>query len=157
LRDLAHNEDVDEMATGLFFEDLRVGQAFRSPELRITPEMWSLFLDTMDLNEDPPAQADERGWIDQCFSYAVTMRLIVSSDFKPSGGILGLHIKNLAWRRPLRIGDVLRSESTISDLRKRPDRRTHGLALLDIKTRTTAGDVVQEMTPSILVPYRDPG
>jgi hypothetical protein len=142
------------MAASLFFEDLRVGQTYRSPDLRVTAEMWRRFLDTIDLDKDRRRQAGEESWINNCFSSAVTMRLIVASDFSPNEGVLGLKIANLSWPRPICIGDVLNSEITVSGLRKRADKLAHGLAQLDIKTQTAGGDVVQEMTSSILVPYR---
>ena len=42
---------------------------------------------------------------------ALTMRLLVESDLKPAGGIVGVGFDELRWPRPVRPGDELRVES----------------------------------------------
>jgi acyl dehydratase len=38
---------------------------------------------------------------------ALTMRLIVNSEFRIPGGLIGLGVDELRWPRPVRPGDVL--------------------------------------------------
>jgi len=62
------------------------------------------------------------------------MRLLVESDFKPAGGIVGAGIDDFRWPRPVRPGDELRVESEVLEMRPSRSRPDQGL----IKVRTTA-------------------
>jgi acyl dehydratase len=63
----------------------------------------------------------------------MTMRLLVDSDFKPAGGIIGAGFEELRWPRPVRPGDELRVESEVLEVRPSKSRPDQGL----IKVRTT--------------------
>ena len=81
---------------GRFLEDFAVGQTFRSGRLRVEGER----IKTFGAEFDPqPFHLDEEaarasifgglaasGW----HTAAVTMRLLVESDLKPAGGIVGV-------------------------------------------------------------------
>jgi MaoC like domain len=45
----------------------------------------------------------------------MTMRLLVDSDLRPAGGIVGLGFEEFRWPWPVRPGDELRVESEILD------------------------------------------
>ena len=56
---------------------------------------------------------------------AMTMRLLVESELKPAGGIVGAGFDEFRWPRPVRPGDELRVESEVLEVRpskSRPDR-----------------------------------
>jgi len=42
---------------------------------------------------------------------AITMKLLVESDLKPAGGIVGAGFDELRWPLPVRPGDELRVEA----------------------------------------------
>jgi acyl dehydratase len=44
---------------------------------------------------------------------ALTMRLLVESDFKPAGGIIGAGFDEFRWPLPVRPGDQLHVESEV--------------------------------------------
>ena len=81
--------------TGRYLEDFAVGQTFRSGRLRIDRERIKTFAAEFDpqpfhLDEDAARNTifgglAASGW----HTAAVTMRLLVESDLKPSGGIVG--------------------------------------------------------------------
>jgi acyl dehydratase len=48
---------------------------------------------------------------------AATMRLLVESDLKPAGGIVGASFDEFRWPRPVRPGDELRVESEVLEVR----------------------------------------
>lgn len=48
---------------------------------------------------------------------AMTMRLLVDSEIKPAGGIVGAGFDEFRWPRPVRPGDELRLESEVLDAR----------------------------------------
>jgi hypothetical protein len=64
---------------------------------------------------------------------AVTMRLLVGSELKPAGGIVGAGFDEFRWPRPVRPGDELRLESEVLEVRSSKSRPNQGL----IKVRTT--------------------
>src|SRR5439155_4453604 len=105
--------------SGRFLEDFAVGQTFRSGRLRIDKER----IKTFGAEFDPqPFHLDEEAARDTIFrglaasgwhTAAVTMRLLVESDLKPAGGIVGAGADELRWPRPVRPGDELRIESEV--------------------------------------------
>ncbi|WP_410969662.1 MaoC/PaaZ C-terminal domain-containing protein, partial [Salmonella sp. SAL4450] len=64
---------------------------------------------------------------------AMTMRLLVESELKPAGGIVGAGFDEFRWPRPVRPGDELHLESEVLDVRSSTSRPNQGL----IKVRTT--------------------
>jgi hypothetical protein len=61
------------------------------------------------------------------------MRLLVESEIKPVGGIVGAGFDELRWPRPVRPGDELRVESEVLEVRPSKSRPEQGI----IKVRTT--------------------
>jgi len=70
-----------------------------------------------------------RGW----HTAAVTMRLLVESDLKPAGGIVGTGADEFRWLRPVRPGDQLRIESEVLEVR--PSRSRKDLPVFARHTR----------------------
>ena len=64
---------------------------------------------------------------------AITMRLLVDSEFKPASGIVGAGFDELRWPRPVRPGDELRGECEVLEVRPSKPRPEQGL----VKVRTT--------------------
>jgi acyl dehydratase len=85
---------------------------------------------------------------------AATMRLLVESEFKPAGGIVGAGFDELRWPRPLRAGDELRVESEVLEVRPSKSRPYQGLVKLRIITLNQNNEPVQISVGNILVPRR---
>jgi acyl dehydratase len=85
---------------------------------------------------------------------ALTMRLLVESELKPAGGIVGAGFDEFRWPRPVRPGDELRVESEVLEVRASKSRPDQGL----IKVRTTTlnqnGEAVQISIGNLVVPRR---
>ena len=85
---------------------------------------------------------------------ALTMRLLVESELKPAGGIVGAGFDEFRWPHPVRPGDELRVESEIIEVRPSKSRPQQGL----IKVRTTTfnqdGKAVQVLVSNLVVPRR---
>jgi acyl dehydratase len=150
-------EEFVEM-TERYLEDFAVGQTFGSGRLRIEREQIKVFAAEFD---PQPFHLDEEtarstmfgglaasGW----HTAALTMRLLVESDLKPVGGIIGTGFDELRWPRPARPGDELRVESKVLEVRLSTSRPERGL----IKVRTTTlnqdGEAVQVAVGYLLVP-----
>jgi acyl dehydratase len=82
------------------------------------------------------------------------MRLLVESELKPAGGIIGAGFDEFRWPRPVRPGDELRVESEVLEVRPSKSRPGQGM----IKVRTTTfnqnGEAVQIFVGNLVVPRR---
>jgi acyl dehydratase len=147
--------------TGRYLEDFAVGQTFRSGRLRIDKER----IKTFGAEFDPqPFHLDEDAARDTLFgglaasgwhTAAVTMRLLVDSDIKPAGGIVGAGFDELRWPRPVRPGDELRVESEVLEVR--PSRSRPGQGLIKVRTTTlNQNDEAVQVTVGSLVVQRRP-
>lgn len=85
---------------------------------------------------------------------AVTMRLLVESEFKPAGGIVGAGFDELRWPLPLRPGDELRVESEVLEVRPSKSRPEQGLVKVRTTTLNQDGNAVQISVGNLVVPRR---
>jgi acyl dehydratase len=143
-----------------YLEDFAVGQTFGSGRLRIDKERIKSFaaeFDPQPFHLDAVAAEHTifhglaaSGW----HTAAVTMRLLVESELRPAGGIVGAGFDELRWPRPVRPDDELRIESEVLEVRPSKSRPELGL----IKVRTTTlnqnGEAVQVSVGNLLVPHR---
>jgi acyl dehydratase len=142
-----------------YFEDLSVGQKFISAARRVEAAEITAFAaeyDPQPFHLDDAAAKESvfgglaaSGW----HTAAMTMRLIVNSEFRPAGGILGFG-GELAWLKPVRPGDELRAESEILETRTSQSRPGQGLVKVRVTTLNQHGDAVQTFTPTLLVSRR---
>ena len=154
------SEPVEIGEGGRYLEDYNVGQRFRSGRLRIDKERIKRFAEEFDpqpFHLDEVAARDTifrglaaSGW----YTAAVTMRLLVESDLKPAGGVVGAGADEFRWPRPVRPGDELRIESEVLEVRPSRSRPDQGL----IKVRTTTlnqdDEPVQIVVANLVVPRR---
>src|SRR6266404_4092039 len=146
--------------TGRFLEDFAVGQTFRSGRLRIDKERIKTFgaeFDPQPFHLDDEAARDTifgglaaSGW----HTAAVTMRLLVESDLKPSGGIVGAGFDEFSWPRPVRPGDELRVESEVLEVRPSKSRPEQGVIKVRTTTLNQKGEPVQIFVGNLVVPRR---
>src|SRR5712664_3435814 len=145
---------------GRFLEDFAVGQTFRSGRVRIDKERIKGFAAEFDpqpfhLNEDAARDTFFRGLAASGWhTAAVTMRLLVESDLKPAGGIVGAGADEFRWPRPVRPGDELRIESEVLEVRPSRSRPDQGLIKLRTTTLNQNGEAVQISVGNLVVPRR---
>ena len=142
-----------------YFEDFAAGQKFASSRLTVSaPEIkeFAASYDPQPFHLDETAAAASlfaglaaSGW----HTAALTMRLVVGSEFRPAGGILGFG-GELVWARPVRPGDELRVESEILETRLSQSRPGQGLVKVRVTTLNQNSEVVQTFSPTLLVPRR---
>jgi acyl dehydratase len=146
--------------TKRYLEDFTVGQTFGSGRVRVDKERIKTFAAEFD---PQPFHLDEEAAHNTIFrglaasglhTAALTMRLVVESEFKPAGGIVGAGVEKLHWPLPVRPGDELRVESEILAIRPSKSHPRQGL----IKVRTTTlnqnGEAVQVLVVNLIVPCR---
>src|SRR3989442_12143383 len=142
---------------GRFLEDFAVGQIFRSGRVRIDKER----IRTFGAEFDPqPFHLDEEAARDTIFrglaasgwhTAAVTMRLLVESELKPAGGIVGAGFDDFRWPRPVRPGDELRVESEVLEVRPSKSRPDQGLIKVKTTTLNQNGEAVQISVGNLIV------
>jgi len=87
----------------------------------------------------------------------MTMRLLVASDLKPAGGIVGAGFDEFRWPTPGRPGDELRVESEVLEVRPSKSRPDIGIIKLRTTTLNQNGEAVQVTLGNLMVPRRNPG
>ena len=143
-----------------YLEDFAPGQKFGSGRARVEAERIKSFaaeFDPQPFHLDAEAARKSlfgglaaSGW----HTAALTMRLLVESEIKPVGGIVGAGFDEFRWPRPVRPGDELRVESEVLEVRPSKSRPEQGI----IKVRTTTlnqnGEAVQIFVGNLVVPRR---
>ncbi|MBI5163646.1 MAG: MaoC family dehydratase [Magnetospirillum sp.] len=85
---------------------------------------------------------------------AITMRLLVTGEFQPAGGLIGAGIEGLKWFRPVRPGDVLSLRTEVLDVREMRSKPSHGLVTVRVTTVDAQGEPVQTFTSPLVVARR---
>jgi acyl dehydratase len=145
---------------GRYFEDFAVGQTFGSGRVRVEAERIKSFAAEFD---PQPFHLDEQAARDTVFgglaasgwhTAALTMRLLVESDLKPSGGIVGAGADEFRWPRPVRPGDELQLRSEVLEVRPSKSRPEQGLIKVRTTTLNQADEAVQILVANLVVPRR---
>jgi acyl dehydratase len=84
----------------------------------------------------------------------MTMRLLVESELKPAGGMIGAGFDEFRWPKPVRPGDELRLESEIIDVRQSKSRPTQGIVKVRTTTFNQNDEPVQVLVANLVVPRR---
>jgi acyl dehydratase len=142
-----------------YLEDFAVGQTFGSGKLRVGADEIKSFAAQFD---PQPFHLDEQAARNTFFrglaasgwhTAALTMRLLVESELKPAGGIVGAG-GELSWPRPARPGDELHLESEILEVRPSKSHPEQGLIRVRTTTLNQDGEPVQILVANMIVPRR---
>ena len=143
-----------------YLEDFSPGQIFGSGRLRVERERIKSFAAEFD---PQPFHLDEEAARNSLFgglaasgwhTAALTMRLLVESDLKPAGGILGAGFDDFRWPRPVRPGDELHLESKVLEVRASKSRPGQGVIKVKTTTLNQNGEAVQISVGNLIVPRR---
>jgi acyl dehydratase len=143
-----------------YLEDFEVGQKFGSSTLQVNEDGIKRFAAQFDPQpfhlDDAAARASifgglaASGW----HTAALTMRLLVGSDVKPAGGIVGAGFDEFRWPRPVRPGDELRIEAEVLEVRPSKSRPEQGMIKLRTTTLNQRNEPVQVSVGNLVVPRR---
>ena len=144
--------------TERYLEDFEVTQTFGgSGRIRIDKERIKSFATEFD---PQPFHLDEKAADGSIFrglaasgwhTAAITMRLLVESELKPAGGIVGAGFDDFRWPRPVRPGDELRVESEVLEIRPSKSRPDQGLIKVKTTTMNQNGEAVQISIGNLIV------
>ncbi len=146
--------------TGRYLEEFAPGQKFASGQLKVDGERIKSFAAEFD---PQPFHVDEEAARGSVFkglaasgwhTAAMTMRLLVESDLKPVGGIIGVGFDEFRWPSPVRPDDTLHLE--IEVLEVRPSRSHPDQGVIKVKTTTLnqRNEPVQVSVGSLIVRRR---
>jgi acyl dehydratase len=144
-----------------FLEDYTAGQTFGGPaRIRVSEDRIKAFATEFDpqpfhLDEEAAGRTIFQGLAASGWhTAAMTMRLLVESELRPAGGIVGAGFEEFRWPRPVRPGDELRVEAEILDVRPSRSRPDQGVVKLRTTTMNQDSVAVQVSVGSIVVPRR---
>jgi acyl dehydratase len=144
-----------------YFEEFEVGQRYRSSgTVTVTAEQIKSFAASYDPQpfhlDEAAAQASffgelvASGWM----TASMTMRLLVESDIRPAGGMIGAGVEELRWPTVVRPGDVLRVEAEVLEVRASRSRPDIGIVKTRATTLNQKGEIVQVSRPTLVVKTR---
>lgn len=143
-----------------YLEDFSPGQKFGSGQLRVERDRIKSFAAEFD---PQPFHLDEEAARHSLFgglaasgwhTAALTMRLLVESELKPAGGILGAGFDEFRWPRPVRPGDELHLESEVLEVRESKSRPDQGVIKVKTTTLNQNSEPVQISIGNLIVPRR---
>jgi acyl dehydratase len=145
------------VADTLYFEDLTPGRRFTSAARTMDAAGIKAFAreyDPQPFHLDETAAASTffgglvaSGW----YTAAATMRLLVDSEFRPAGGVIGAGIDEFRWPAPVRPGDTLHIESEVLEARPSKSRPDIGIVRVRHTTRNQRGEAVQDFVANHVV------
>ena len=146
-----------------YLEDFAAGQKFGSGTLKVEEARIKSFAAEFDPQpfhlDDGAARGSifrglaASGW----HTAAMTMRLLVESELKPAGGIIGAGFDEFKWPRPVRPGDELRLEIEVLEARPSKSRPDQGMIKVKTTTLNQDGEPVQISVGNLVVPRRPGG
>jgi acyl dehydratase len=143
-----------------YLEDFAAGQRYTSGTLRVDASAIKAFAAQYDpqpfhLDEESAAKTFFKGLAASGWhTAALTMRLLVESDFAPAGGIIGAGFEELRWPRAVRPGDELHVVSEILEVRPSQSRPQQGMLKVRTTTVNQHGEPVQVFTGNLVVARR---
>jgi len=143
-----------------YLDDFAVGQTYGSGRLTVEKDRIKAFAAEFDpqpfhMNEDAARGSvfgglAASGW----HTAALTMRLLVQSELKPAGGIVGAGFDEFRWPHPVRPGDELHLEIEVLDVRPSQSRPNQGVIKVKTTTKNQNGEAVQISVGNLIVPRR---
>lgn len=143
-----------------YLDDLTVGQKFGSGRRTLELDAIRSFAAEFD---PQPFHLDEAAAQETLFrglaasgwhTAAVTMRLLVDSEFRPAGGVVGAGLEELRWPRPARPGDALRLETEVLDVRPSKSRPEQGIVKVRVTTLNQDDETLQVYVANLVVQRR---
>lgn len=141
-----------------YLDDLMPGQRFAGgTRIRVDEERIKTFAAEFDpqpfhLDEGLASASIFRGLAASGWhTAAITMRLLVDSECKLAGGIVGAGFDELRWPRPVRPGDALHVECEVLEVRPSKSRPEQGLVKMRTTTLNQNDEVVQISVGNLVV------
>jgi acyl dehydratase len=143
-----------------YFEDFEPGNIYGSGRVEVNLERIQAFAAEFDpqpfhLNEQAARETifggiAASGW----HTASITMRLLVDSELRPAGGIVGAGMDELRWPLPVRPGDELHLESEVVESRLSRSNPSQGVVKVRTTTFNHENQPVQVLIANLIVRRR---
>lgn len=141
-----------------YFEDFKVGDAYRSEVGRTVIDADNVWFTMLTLNTNPihfdyeyAARTEfKKPLVNSCFTLSLVVGMTVA-DVSQHGINLGW--QNVKMPHPLFVGDTVRTETEVIDVRVSNSRPNMGIVSVRTRGRNQHDDVVIELERSVMV-YR---
>jgi acyl dehydratase len=146
--------------TARYLEDFVPGQKFASGQLKVDRERIKSFAAEFDpqpfhLNEEAALESVFKGLAASGWhTAAMTMRLLVESELKPAGGIVGVGFDEFRWPSPVRPDDTLHLEIKVLAVRPSKSRPDQGVIKVKTTTLNQSNEAVQVSVVNLIVRRR---
>jgi acyl dehydratase len=146
--------------TARYLEDFVPGQKFASRQLKVDRERIKSFAAEFDpqpfhLNEEAALESVFKGLAASGWhTAAMTMRLLVESELKPAGGIVGVGFDEFRWPSPVRPDDTLHLEIEVLAVRPSKARPDQGVVKVKTTTLNQSNEAVQVSVVNLIVRRR---
>jgi acyl dehydratase len=141
----------------LYFEDFKIGQKFTSGTCIVDEKSIQEFgaqFDPQPFHTNIELAKDSffkglvaSGW----HTAGIAMRLLVESNLKPAGGLIGAGIEQLKWPLPTYPGDELSLDIEVVDIRRSSSNPNNGILKVMVLTKNQNGETVMSYIAALLV------
>ena len=145
----------------LYLEDFQIGQKFTSSTYTIDEKSIQEFANKFDpqpfhTNIESAKDSFFKGLVASGWHTAgIAMRLLVDSDLKPEGGLIGAGIEQLSWPIPVYPGDELSLGIEVIDVRRSISKPEKGIVKIKILTKNQNNQVVMGYVVALVVKSSD--
>ena len=143
------------------FEDLSAGEIIDLGQIQVSREMIVTFAGEFDPFpfhlDETAAKASllgglaSSGWQ----TGALSLRMLVDNFLSKVASCGGLGFRNLKWKNPVMVGDIIGGTVTIAELRRSASHPQWGIVTLDFDMRNQHGKPVLTMRLANMVECRD--
>ena len=159
---MVHGTEIQAMTIKtLYLEDFAIGQKFTSGTSFIDAQSIQEFATQFDpqpfhTNVELAKSSFFKGLVASGWHTAgISMRLLVESDLKPAGGLIGAGIEQLKWPLPTYPGDELSLDIEVVDIRRSSSNPNNGILKVKVLTKNKNGETVMSYIAALLVKSRN--
>jgi len=141
----------------LFFEDFKIGQKFISGKVKVQEVDIKKFASSFDpqpfhTNEELAQRSFFNSLVASGWHTAgIAMRLLVESNLKPAGGLIGAGIDQLRWPIPVYPNDELSLDIEVVDIKPSKSKPDRGLIKIKVLTKNQSGQIVMSYVATLVV------
>ena len=141
----------------LFLEDLSIGQKFTSGIASVQEYLIQEFGSLYDpqpfhTNKELAKNTFFKGLVASGWhTAAITMRLLVQSNLKLAGGLIGAGIDELRWPISVYPGDELHLDIEVIDTKRSASKPNRGIAKIKVLTKNQNGATVMSSVATLVV------
>lgn len=144
----------------LFLEDFKIGQKFISGKAKVQEVDIKEFASSFDpqpfhINKELAQSSFFNGLVASGWHTAgIAMKLLVESNLKPSGGLIGAGIDELRWPMPVYPNDELSLDIEVMDIRRSQSKPDRGLIKIKVLTKNQSDQTVMSYIATLVIKSR---